>query len=261
MKVSIVTVCRNSLGTLPDALESVSRQVLPHGVEVEHIVIDGASTDGTREFLAEYAKTHPVKFVSEPDRGLYDAMNKGILASTGDVVGILNSDDVLAADDVVARIAEAFDDSIDIVYGDVRFARGAALSGVDAMRGAGTLRYCSGRQFRKWMFRFGVFPAHPSTFVRRGAFERFGLYSLDYSICADFEMMLRLFVKHSLKAKYVGVCTTAMRAGGVSTKGIRANLEINRQDARALKAHGIFSCLPLIYLKYFGKVFGYVRRK
>lgn len=240
MKITLITACRNSIATIRDAIESVRHQKLPEGVELEHLIIDGGSSDGT-EALAT---------VSEPDRGMYDAINKGIRMSSGDVIGILNADDVLDGDDVIAGIADAFSDSsIDAIYADVRFVREL---------GGKTLRYCTGRFFRNWQFRFATFPAHPSTFVRRECFDKFGMYSLDYRICADFEMMLRLFYINHIRAKYLPICTTVMRIGGASTGGISSNIEINREDLRALRANGVWSCMPLIYLKYFAKVFGYI---
>ena len=251
MKLSLVTVSYNAAGTIGDTIRSVLTQRLD-GFELEYILIDGASTDGTAEIIrAVKSERIVVRAVSEPDRGLYDAMNKGLAMATGDVVGIVNADDILEADDVLARIAAAFTPETDVIWGDVRFVR--ELDGP-------TVRYCTGRFFRNWMFRFGVFPAHPSTFFRREWFGRLGGYSLDYSITADFEFMHRLFAVHRARARYLPLCTTRMRLGGVSTNGFKANLEINRQDLAALRAHGVRSCLPLIYLKYFAKIFGYLRR-
>ena len=229
------------------------------GVEIEHIVVDGGSTDGTVEEVKRNSEKVKSKvgfvfrWVSERDNGLYDAMNKGIRMATGDVVGILNADDVLAEDDTLAKIAVAFEDpEIDGTYADIRFVREL---------GGKTVRYCSGRWFRPWMFRFAVLPAHPSIYLRRSCFEKYGLYSLDYRICADFELMLRFIWKHCIRTRYLPLCTTVMRAGGLSTAGWRSNLRINREDLRALKAHGFWSCLPLVYLKYLFKVWGFVFRR
>lgn len=274
MKVSIVTACYNAAKTLPQTLESVRSQVVPDGVELEHIVVDGGSKDGTAEFLQSFrpspsptatptatSYTYTFRWLSERDRGLYDAINKGIQMATGDVIGICNADDVLADDQVVAKIAAAFgeDEDLDAVYADIRFVREG--DSVEALRAAPTTRYCTGRFFRNWMFRFATFPAHPSTFVRKACFEKFGYYSLDYKICADFEMMLRLFWKHGIRARYLPICTTVMRTGGLSTAGLHSNRQINQEDLRALKAHGYWSCLPLIYLKYFFKIWGFVFKR
>lgn len=281
MKVSIVTACFNAVKTLPQTLESVRSQVVPDGVELEHIVVDGGSKDGTAEILQAFSAskaggnscsdatrrrvhegdTYTFRWLSERDRGLYDAINKGIRMATGEVVGICNADDVLADDQVVAKIAAAFseDEDLDAVYADIRFVREG--DSVEALRAAPTTRYCTGRFFRNWMFRFATFPAHPSTFVRKACFEKVGYYSLDYKICADFEMMLRLFRKHGIRARYLPICTTVMRTGGLSTAGLHSNRQINQEDLRALKAHGYWSCLPLIYLKYFFKIWGFVFKR
>ena len=151
MKISVVTVCWNSAATLRDAMDSVARQGR-EGFEVEHIVVDGGSTDGTVEILKS---CEGVRWVSEPDRGTYDAMNKGIRMATGDVVGILNADDVLASDDVLSAVAAAFsDESVDAAYGDIRFVS-PGLKSVDALRTGRVRRYCSARFWRPWMFRLG----------------------------------------------------------------------------------------------------------
>ncbi len=273
MKISIVTVVWNRVATIRAALESVARQ-RRDGFALEHVIVDGGSTDGTVDVVRAYAEEVrraeaekgdgesvgrvTVRWVSEKDRGLYDAINKGIRLATGDVVGLVHSDDVLAEDGTLAKIAQAFHADIDATYADVRFVGGGRT--LDEIRQQPTLRYCTGRFFRRWMFRFATFPAHPSTFVRRTCFERYGLYSLDYPICADFELMLRLFVTHRIRARYLPICTHVMRTGGLSTGGFRSNVAINRQDLRALRANGVWSCLPLIYLKYLFKVWGFVFR-
>ena len=188
----------------------------------------------------------------EPDQGQADALNKGFAKAKGEWLFWLNADDVLAEDDTLAKIAAAFEDpEIDGTYADIRFVREL---------GGKTVRYCSGRWFRPWMFRFAVLPAHPSVFIRRECFGKYGLYSLDYRICADFEMMLRLFWKHRIRTKYLPICTTVMRMGGLSTAGWRSNLRINREDLRALRAHGCWSCLPLLYSRYLLKIWGFIFR-
>ena len=207
---------------------------------------------------------------------MYDAINKGIKMATGDIVGILNADDVLATDDTLARIAAAFQpskqtthhsptpslldsSSIDCVYADIRFVREG--ESVEALRKAKSVRYCSAAKWRPWMFRFAAMVPHPSFYVRRECFERLGGYSLDYRICADFELELRYLYLAKLKAAYLPECVVVMRMGGMSTAGWRSNMEINREDLRALRSHGIWSCLPLIYLKYLFKIWGFVFKR
>ena len=283
MKISLITACYNSAETIGTAIESVLSQ---KGVDVEYIVVDGGSKDGTVDIIKEYAdKTlnsqlltpnFTFRWLSERDRGMYDAINKGIKMATGDVVGILNADDVLASDETLKRIAEAFErggvrsggvrsggvesggvgERVDCVYADIRFVREG--ESVEALRKAKSVRYCSAAKWRRWMFRFAAMVPHPSFYVRRECFERLGGYSLDYRICADFELELRYLYLAKLKAAYLPECVVVMRMGGMSTAGWRSNIEINREDLHALRCHGIWSCLPLIYLKYLFKIWGFV---
>ena len=281
MKVTLITVCFNSAATLSTAIDSVLSQ---KGVDIEYIIVDGGSKDGTVEILKGYEKKflnlstfQPFNFrwLSEKDGGMYDAINKGIKMATGDVVGILNADDVLASDETLKRIAELFsrkerkdrkDDSrvehverVDCVYADIRFVKEG--ESVEAVRKAETVRYCSAKRWRPWMFRFAAMVPHPSFYVRRECFERLGGYSLDYRICADFELELRYLYLAKLKAAYLPECVVVMRMGGMSTAGWRSNIVINREDLRALRANGVWSCLPLIYLKYLFKIWGFVFRR
>ena len=278
MKVSLITACYNSAKTIKTAMDSVLAQ---KGVDIEYIIIDGGSKDGTVDIIKEFASrsVRPaspgclvIKWISEPDRGMYDAINKGIKMATGDIVGILNADDVLASDDTLAHIASAFEQKespvphspfpvpqrIDALYADIRFVKEG--ESVEALREAPTVRYCSAAKWRPWMFRFAAMVPHPSFYVRRECFERLGGYSLDYRICADFELELRYLLLAKLRAAYLPECVVIMRMGGMSTSGWRSNLVINREDLRALRAHGIWSCMPLIYLKYLFKIWGFVFR-
>ena len=296
MKISLITACYNSEATIRTAIDSVLSQ---KGVNIEYIIVDGGSKDGTVEIIKEYAEktlnsqlltpNFTFRWLSESDLGMYDAINKGIKMATGDVVGILNADDVLASDDTLKRIAELFsrkerkdrkDDSrvehvervegdgfdsrvehverVDCVYADIRFVMEGET--VEAVRKAETVRYCSAKRWRPWMFRFAAMVPHPSFYVRRECFERLGGYSLDYRICADFELELRYLLLAKLRAAYLPECVVVMRMGGMSTSGWRSNLVINREDLRALRSHGIWSCMPLIYLKYLFKIWGFVFR-
>ena len=294
MKISLITACYNSEATIRTAIDSVLSQ---KGVNIEYIIVDGGSKDGTVEVVEEFSRKErkerkegfEFKWISESDRGMYDAINKGIKMATGDVVGILNADDVLASDDTLKRIAELFsrkerkdrkDDSrvehvervegdgfdsrvehverVDCVYADIRFVKEGET--VEAVRKAETVRYCSAKRWRPWMFRFAAMVPHPSFYVRRECFERLGGYSLDYRICADFELELRYLLLAKLRAAYLPECVVVMRMGGMSTSGWRSNLVINREDLRALRSHGIWSCMPLIYLKYLFKIWGFVFR-
>ena len=275
MKISLITVCFKSAGTLRTAMESVLEQ---KDVELDYIVVDGGSDDGTVELLKEYEAKFAgrMRWISEKDRGMYDAINKGIKMATGDVVGILNADDILAADNTLATIAEVFSrkerkgrkeegcgeaarSEVECVYADIRFVKSG--DSVEELRNAKTVRYCSAARWRPWMFRFAAMVPHPSFYVRRECFERLGDYSLDYRICADFELVLRFLGIAKLSAAYLPECVVLMRMGGASTAGWRSNVEINREDLRALRSHGIWSCLPLIYMKYLFKIWGFVFKR
>lgn len=258
MKISLITACYNSEATIRTAIESVLGQ---RDVELEYIVVDGASTDGTVDLLKDYGQKFAgrMRYISEPDKGMYDAINKGIKMATGDIVGILNADDVLASNDTLAHVTAAFKPDLDALYADIRFVR--AGDSLETLRVAKTVRYCSAAKWRPWMFRFAAMVPHPSFYVRRECFARLGVYSLDYRICADFELELRYLYLAKLRATYLPECVVVMRMGGASTCGWRANMEINRQDLQALRAHGIWSCLPLIYLKYLFKIWGFVFKR
>ena len=259
MKVSLITACYNSAGTIRTAIESVLEQ---KGVVVEYIVVDGGSNDGTVDIIKEYASRPDgpvIKWISERDRGMYDAINKGIAMATGDIVGILNADDVLASPDTLAHIAAAFTPGTDALYADIRFVRTG--DSLETLRVANTVRYCSAAKWKPWMFRFGAMVPHPSFYVRRECFARLGGYSLDYRICADFELELRYLYLAKHKAVYLPECVVVMRMGGASTAGWRSNVEINLEDLHALRANGIWSCLALIYLKYLFKIWGFVFKR
>lgn len=244
VKVSIITPAYNSGATIGDTVRSVVSQTYPH---IEYIVVDGGSTDQTLAVLEPY-KQRIARIISEPDRGLYDAMNKGIRAATGDVVGILNSDDFFTSPDVIQTIAGLFQtETIDAVYGDVHF--------VDPSDLGKCVRYYSSAIFRPFLFRFGFMPAHPSFYVRRECYEKYGLYALDYRIASDFELLLRFFYLHKIRARYLRRDLVTMRTGGISTRNFRSRVRLNREIVRACRAHGLYTHWTLVCLKYFYKIF------
>ena len=270
MKISIITVCYNAAKTIATAMSSVERQRFEtfEKLEVEHIVVDGGSTDGTVEIIKGFSSNLSnlsnlsFRWVSEKDRGMYDALNKGMRMATGDVIGILNADDALAEDDTLAKVAKAFEDpDIDGTYADIRFVRDGGSEGLEGLRKLPTVRYCSGKRFRPWMFRFGTQTAHPSTFFRKECFAKWGGYSLDFGMYGDFELLCRFIWRNRARMRYLPVCTTVMRMGGASTDGWRTTLKINRMDLRSLKANGCWSCLPLLYSRYLLKIWGFVFRR
>ena len=209
MKVSIITATYNSAATLEDTMKSVLAQSY---ADIEYIVVDGDSKDGTQDIIRRNEPQFHgrLKWISEKDSGIYDAMNKGIRMATGDVVGILNSDDYFTSPDVIEQMAGAFADSaIDAVYGDIHFIREGQPDKI--------FRYYSSKPFCPLWLRFGFMPAHPSFYCRREVFDKAGLYKTDYQIGSDYEMMVRLFMVHKIKAKYLPIDFVTMRTGGAST--------------------------------------------
>lgn len=234
MKISIITATFNSGQTVHDTIKSVLNQTYE---DIEYIIKDGSSKDNTLDICREYESKFGgrMKIISEPDRGIYDAMNKGLDASTGDVVGILNSDDFFTSNDVIAQVADAFesDESIDAVYGDIHFVKDENLKKCT--------RYYSSKGFRPWLLRFGFMPAHPSFYCKKEVFEKYGLYDLQYRTSSDFEMMVRLLGKQKIKTKYLPLDFVTMRAGGESTAGLASKKKVNNDIERSLKAHGIYT--------------------
>ena len=225
MKISIVTVSYNSADTIADAMESVARQKR-RGFEVEHIVVDGGSNDGTVEVIREFEKKlrgesavdFSFKWVSEKDKGLYDAMNKGVRMATGEVVGVLNSDDMMAADNVLEKVAAKFERDADLEFlcSDVRFVdREVKLDGLHEAR---TRRFICPMFWRPWMLTFGYAPPHPGMYIKKRCFDEWGYYKYQYRIGADYEMVVRFTRKHKAKRAYLRKCAVAMRLGGASTE-------------------------------------------
>ncbi|KGF46215.1 glycosyltransferase family 2 protein [Prevotella melaninogenica] len=248
MKISIITVTFNSEKTLQDTLDSVLQQDYRN---IEHIIIDGGSTDSTVDLIRAYASkttSHSVKWVSEKDRGIYDAMNKGIAMATGEVIGILNSDDYFTSNDVISKLINPFsDEEIDAVYGDIHFIHDKEPEKIT--------RYYSSKMFSPFWIRFGFMPAHPSLYVRKEIYDKVGLYKLDYKIGADFEMVVRMFHVHKIKAHYINMDFVTMRNGGASTSGVQSHKLLLQEDARACRENGLYSNQFLISLKYLYKVF------
>ena len=247
MKVSIITVSYNSVSTLYDSIKSVLSQTYS---DIEYIIIDGGSKDGTLDVIR---KNEPLfegrmKWISERDNGIYDAMNKGIRMASGDIVGILNSDDYFTSDDVIERMVKAFVDSdVDAVYGDVHF--------INDTQPHKCIRYYSSKLFRPLWLRFGFMPAHPSFYCRREVFGNVGLYKTDYKIGADYEMMVRLFLVHHIRAKYLHVDFVTMRTGGASTRDINSRLQLIKDDIRGCRENGIYTNAFMISMKYLYKIF------
>ncbi|WP_044874954.1 glycosyltransferase family 2 protein [Pseudomonas sp. LFM046] len=239
MKVSIVTVCYNSASTIRDTIESVFSQSYS---DIEYIIVDGGSRDATLSIVDEY-RDRINRVVSEPDRGIYDAMNKGIAMANGDIIGILNSDDYFESVDAIEAVVAHARKSPDceVIFGDVVFVHPDNLEKV--------VRYYSSRHFRAWKLRFGWMPPHPATFVRREAYERVGKYSLDYKISSDYEMFVRLLLVSELSFSRLEKVLVRMRSGGASTAGIRSSIRLNREIVRACRSNGIYTNLLFVLSK------------
>ena len=254
MKISIITVTFNSGATLGDTIKSVLAQQY---VDYEYLVIDGGSSDNTLDIIKEYelAFDGRLRWISEKDKGMYDAINKGIRMATGDVVGIINSDDFYHRTDILSIIRDAFVSHPDVqaIYGDVRF---VSPDNLDK-----TVRYYSSRRFKPWKFRWGWMPAHPTFFTYRSNFEKYGYYKYDYHIAADYELLIRFLYKNKLSSLYVPVDFMKMRTGGRSTNGFKSNITLNKEIVRACRENGIYTNLPMLFLKYFVKVFELIRTR
>ena len=247
MKISIVTVTYNSASTLRGTIESVLSQTYQ---DIEYIIVDGLSKDNTMEIIREYEPRFNgrMRYVSEKDSGLYDAMNKGIKMATGEVVGIINSDDFYHRQDIIQIVAETMSDKyVQAVYGDVRFVNPNDLKT--------TVRYYSSRIFRPSLFRYGFMPAHPTFFTYKKFFDEFGYYKLNYKIAADYELLVRFLHSHAVQAKYIKTDFMKMRTGGISTASVKSNIVLNKEIVRACKENGVWTCFPMLMFKYLIKVF------
>lgn len=243
MKVSIITATYNSASTIKDTLESVNNQTYD---DIEHIIVDGASKDNTMELVERYGKRVKT-IISEPDKGIYDGMNKGIKAATGDIVGILNSDDFFTSSDVISTVANAFKErDIDALYGDVHFVNPDNIEQI--------VRYYSSAIFKPSLFKFGFMPAHPSFYMRKSCYNKYGLYSLDYKIASDYDLLIRYLYKEKINYKYLKKDFVTMRTGGVSTENLNSRITLNKEIVKACRKYGIYTNMFLLSLKYLYKV-------
>ena len=260
MKISLITACYNSAATIRTAMESVLSQ---RGVDVEYLIIDGGSTDSTVDIIKEYSTRSTrstrltFKWLSERDQGMYDAINKGIKMAMGDVVGILNADDVLESPDTLAHVVECFNcveraERLDAVYADIRFVKDDLET---------TVRYYSAKHWKPWMLQWGKMPPHPSVYIRRELFEKYGLYKLGYDIAADYELLIRYLRMAKLKTKYLNESLVRMRMGGKSTRGWKSFVTLNKEIVRGNRENGYFCCFPMLLPKYLFKIFEFILPK
>ena len=246
MKITIVTATYNSSATLRDTIESVLSQTY---LDYEHIIVDGKSKDATLDIVREYELRYQgkLRYISEPDKGIYDAMNKGIRMATGDVVGLLNSDDFYTSNDVLEHVARALSDpNVDAVYGDIHYVNDDDLTHC--------VRYYSSRVFRRGLMRMGFMPAHPSFYCRRAIYEKYGTFDTSLCIAADFENLLRLIFVNRIRAKYIPEDFVTMRTGGASSSGMVSHKQILKEHMIAYKQNGVYSNLLLEGLRYLYKI-------
>ncbi|HMO75703.1 MAG TPA: glycosyltransferase family 2 protein [Sphingopyxis sp.] len=250
VRFSIVTVCYNPGETIDACLRSVAAQGYPH---IEHIVIDGASPDGTADRIRGF-DWFKGRLVSEPDQGIYDAMNKGAALATGDYLGFLNADDMLSDPDAIARLAAAAEahPGADAVQGDVVI--------VDPER-PNRRRYYSGAGNWRRRLEWGQMPPHPGFYIRTALFREMGGFSTEYRIAADYDLMLRFFCTGARRAVHVASPVVTMATGGVSNQGLQSRRIINREIGIACKRNGVRTNRLKIWSKYLTKIFQYWPRR
>ncbi|MBO6538845.1 MAG: glycosyltransferase [Rhizobiaceae bacterium] len=223
--ITVVTVCYNSAATIEDALLSVKAQSRP---DLQHVVIDGGSTDATLDIVRRHLGPCDM-LVSEPDDGIYDAMNKGLRVAGGEVIGFLNSDDYFAGPDALGPVAAALDDrALDCAWGDVLQVNAAGRA----------RRLIRGDAFAPWMLSIGVMPPHPAFYARTEKMRMLGGFAKDLRIASDFDFMMRVFADPGLRAEYVPGLVAVMRLGGVSSAGVRAHQRTSREIVEVLKRNG-----------------------
>ncbi len=247
MKISIITITFNSAKTIRRALESVQSQTYK---DIEHLIVDGASTDGTRQIIESYAAAHKnVRWISEPDEGIYNALNKGIAIANGDVIGFLHSDDVFYSPDSIGKIATAFaDDHIDVVYGDLQYCHEGKV-----------VRRWKSNAFHPRALKYGWMPPHPTVYVRREVYGQVGKYDEWFRISADYDMVLRIFTA-GFKSHYIPEVLVSMETGGASNKNTRARLSKTQEDYIVLKKNHVGAGYLTVALKQLRKVKQFLRK-
>jgi len=242
MQISIVTAVYNRVDTIADALRSVETQSYQN---FEHIIQDGGSRDGTLDMIRQFCASS-FQLISEPDTGIYDAINKGISRASGDVIGLMHSDDFFPDDLVLERVAEAFrDPAVDGVYGDLDY---VSASNTDKI-----VRRWRSEPYHPDLLKRGWMPPHPTLYLRREVFDRWGLYDTSMRIAADYEAMLRYFVKGDIRVAYIPYVLVKMRVGGESNRSLSRILRKSREDYIALRRHGVGG-IPTLLAKNLSKL-------
>jgi len=247
MKISIITAAFNSARTVKDCLESVSAQSYP---DIEHILIDGGSSDGTLEIARKHSAS--LRILSEKDKGIYDALNKGIKMAGGDIVGILNSDDFYAYKEALGDVVNLFNSSAaETCYGDLCY--------VSRENAGKIIRYWKSGDFKRESFKTGWMPPHPAFFARAEVYRKFGLFDISYRISADYELMSRFLFKNSVSSAYLPKVLVKMRLGGESNKSLGKITLKMREDYRIMREHGLGG-VGTLFMKSFRKIPQFVSR-
>lgn len=249
MKISIITVCRNSEKYIEDAILSVASQI---GVEIEHIIVDGVSTDNTLNIIKRYDEK--IIYISEPDQGIYDAMNKGLAMATGDIIGTLNSDDLYMNEHVLQHVAEAFNHrQIDACYADLIY--------VSQFNVQKVVRYWRSRKYMDGLFKLGWMPAHPTFFARKEVYTKYGSFDLKYKIAADFELLFRFIEQSRIKAEYIPFALVKMRLGGTTNKSFSNIYKQNKEIISILRSNYLnFSLINFLLHKLYIRVLQFLTR-
>ena len=224
MKISLISISYNSENSISDTFNSVKTQSIDN---YEYLLIDGGSIDGTLNVAKD--QDHISKIISEPDKGIYDALNKGIKNSNGEIIGFLNSDDTFYDENSLQHIVDAFDDNTDCVFGDLIYTD----------KNKRVKRVWKGSEFKKGAFKKGWMPAHPTFYCRRSVYEKLGLYDDSFNIAGDFELMLRFLEKHNIRSKYISKTLVNMKVGGVSNNGLKSKIDILKEEFRAFDQNEI----------------------
>jgi glycosyltransferase len=253
MNISIITATYNSAETIQETIESVLSQ---NDCDIEYVVVDGQSNDGTLDIIKknESRFNGRMQWISEPDKGIYDALNKGIRLVTGDIIGFLHSDDVFASPSVINTIQEVFEKTnADVVYGDLIY--------VDKMNPEKVLRYWRSQPFSSSLLLRGWMPAHPTVFMKKEIYEQHGGFDLSFSISADYDFLLRVFQDNSLRSVYLPQVITKMRLGGTSNKTIRNIVIKSKEDYWALRKNGFSHAGWILAMKNISKLTQFLKRK
>ena len=242
LKISVITAVFNRRDTVADAVQSIQRQSYEN---VEHVVQDGGSQDGTLEVLQDLANAN-TQLVSAQDAGIYDAINKGIERATGNVVGLMHSDDIFASDRVLEKVAAAFQDpSVEGVYGDLQYVSATAPGKI--------VRHWKSGEYDPDLLKRGWMPPHPTLYLRASVFERLGLYDTSYRIAADYDAMLRYLVHGQINLVYIPEVLVKMRVGGVSNRSLRHIIQKSQEDYRAIRTNEIGG-IGTLAMKNFSKL-------